>query len=379
MKIKTATLFRSAVILWALLLFGNPGAAAGQPPGPGTEEAILFTRLEADTGHTHLWLLPPGGTPAQLTSAEPGVQTFAYSHFDGVLVYQEAVGEFGQDFTLFGLTQKTLPDGEPVALITPPDGRSDHNPVFSPAGDHFAFNRLNFEKMGEPEYDEGLFIAHYEQDIKNPAKANEVQGLRDYVHVPVCFSPDSRYLAVQRAPLSEPAMGDSLVIDVESGKLLYVLKDTRVEGWAPDGKSVLLTAMRKEEPGVGTFIAEVGRQGRRPVTVSGFSDEDPRWSPDGRSILCRSRTLDGAPLGVWKIDAETGDRVLLAEDGSHARWAPDGRGIYFLRSEDEGRLSPDIYWMDPEGKHQKKVLEDAGSFVLIPWKEGEKQSDEEAD
>ncbi|MFH1537621.1 MAG: hypothetical protein ABIH66_01590, partial [bacterium] len=328
----------------------------------------LFTRLEHDTGRTHLWLLAPGEKPVRLTPAESSVQAFAYSPLHGILVYQEAVSEYGEDFSLFGLKRKALPDGEPVTFFAPPPGRSDHNPVFSPKGDHLAFNRLNFEQRDEPGYDDGLFIAHYEKGIGAPVKINKINSLKDYVHIPICFSPDSRYLAIQRAPLAEFATGDSLIIDVEKGTLLHVIKDTWAEGWSPDGKSILLTAMRKDEPGIGIFIAEVGRQERRPITVSGFSDEDPRWSPDGKSILCHSRTIDGVSLGIWKINVETGDRVLLTERGSYARWARGGSGFYLLRTPDEERLSPDIYWMDAKSKFLKKVVENTGDFVLIPWK-----------
>src|SRR5689334_15108447 len=52
----------------------------------------------------------------------------------------------------------------------------------------------------------------------------------------------------------------------------------------------------------------------------------PDLSPDGRTVLYG---WDGS---VWSVDAEGAEPARLTE-GSHPRWAPDGRALAFLRGE----------------------------------------------
>jgi Tol biopolymer transport system component len=55
----------------------------------------------------------------------------------------------------------------------------------------------------------------------------------------------------------------------------------------------------------------------------------PDWSPDGKQIafFVNSGNPDGDPAGVWIMNADGTERRLLARDVYTPRWSPDGRSV----------------------------------------------------
>src|SRR5579884_4672 len=106
------------------------------------------------------------------------------------------------------------------------------------------------------------------------------------------ISPDGRHVVY--------AVG---TVDLEANKILYHL-------W-------LASADGKGEP--------------RQLTNASKSDRNPRWSPDGRTILFQS-SRSGAPQ-LWAIDLQGGEaRQLthLSTGASMGTWSRDGKQIAFV-------------------------------------------------
>jgi dipeptidyl aminopeptidase/acylaminoacyl peptidase len=108
---------------------------------------------------------------------------------------------------------------------------------------------------------------------------------------------------------------------------------------SPDGRSVVY-AKRTIEKGIArTRLWRVSIEGGRPerLTSAAVSDTEPRFSPDGRSILFTSdRRHDGddpktEPKGqLWILPAAGGEPRRLAplpEGGSAGVWSPDGSRV----------------------------------------------------
>jgi len=94
---------------------------------------------------------------------------------------------------------------------------------------------------------------------------------------------------------------------------------------APDGRTLALTL---EYAGARQICVMPVRGGwPRPVTSSTSAASDPRWSPDGRSLVF---VRDGS---VVVVDVDGRREVVVAEHpagNASPRWSPDGRTIAFV-------------------------------------------------
>jgi Tol biopolymer transport system component len=69
-------------------------------------------------------------------------------------------------------------------------------------------------------------------------------------------------------------------------------------------------------------------KGATQLTKGGDSDADPRFSPDGATILYT--TLRGGFPEIWQMRRDGSDGRFVTK-GSQGSWAPDGRSIIFIR------------------------------------------------
>jgi dipeptidyl aminopeptidase/acylaminoacyl peptidase len=101
---------------------------------------------------------------------------------------------------------------------------------------------------------------------------------------------------------------------------------------APEGKDALNTASFNV---IGRFE---GSSPRQITTMGGPLTANPRWSPDGRTILFDSRREGSSHLYV--VSAQGGSPRRLTDHPGfelEARWSRDGRFVYFA-SERTGRV-----------------------------------------
>jgi Tol biopolymer transport system component len=103
----------------------------------------------------------------------------------------------------------------------------------------------------------------------------------------------------------------------------------------------------------------------KPLTPDDVSDNEPAFSPDGRRIAVHARDVLGDSLGIWIIDAATGQRSQLTNRGMSPQWTRDGKRIYFRRRDDANEWVSEIWVIEPAGGAPKLVLKNAGRFRLI--------------
>lgn len=107
--------------------------------------------------------------------------------------------------------------------------------------------------------------------------------------------------------------------------------------WSPLG-SRLVSQLRRSDGQARVGIAEVNPAtgvvtARRELDATGSGDDNPRWSPDGRSVACE--TFSGS-WNLWILDAERGTcrRVtdLLGNERS-AVWQAHPLFLYFIKDQ----------------------------------------------
>jgi len=122
-------------------------------------------------------------------------------------------------------------------------------------------------------------------------------------------------------------------IDLQAGTLIGqprhftqgLLPVPMVPHFSPDGE-YLAYQVRGEEEGLAIRSVKTGEV-RRMRNLQYVPD--PRWSPDGRSLITQTRIKNRG--GVYQIDVNTGKATLIVETagGSTPRWSPDGKKIYY--------------------------------------------------
>ncbi|MEW5946279.1 MAG: hypothetical protein AB1742_08780 [bacterium] len=369
------TIFAVVASVIAVLFVSRAAAAASAETRRAHEtrknarlegKILIFQKETGAEGKSQLWAIIDGGKPVVLTHEKGGVGAFAYHPALKTVFYQRRIAESDEGFEITHLVSKKLPDGQPETVAAERENRSVLNPIVARDAPLLAFNTVDFSALDSPAYDVGVFVKKLGEKTP-PARLETFSPIEGFIHIPLCVSPKGKYLAVQRAPLNEPEMGDSLVVESGSGKILHVLKDARIQECTPDGRKILVSTLRKNGMGAVLQYASLGSPRRTNVTAEGFSDEFPSWAPDGRNIVCHSRSPEGGSLGIWNISVETGDRFLLTDDGINPRWSPSGEGVFYVRLPDGGRRSPEIWWMGTDGKDAAKITEGGESYIVEPW------------
>jgi hypothetical protein len=142
--------------------------------------------------------------------------------------------------------------------------------------------------------------------------------------------------------------------------------------YSPDGKRVAFVG-RTDDPQT-HFNIYVMNAGGGPIERLTDLDtemnpfEPPRWSPNGRMILCALETLFIDDIthydDIFVVDVVSGKSTNLtgspdADDGQYC-WSPDGRRVAFYQGEAPGIGA--IYVMNADGASRRKVIGNAGSL-----------------
>lgn len=206
-------------------------------------------------------------------------------------------------------------------------------------------SQVGYEYFGSPAWSpDGTKIAYYHTtdadpnliEVMNPDGSDSrlLMSSPDVIDWPR-WSPDGSMLALQDH--------NAITIMDHAGRRLFQLVDGGSDvTWSPDCARVAFSL--QGDDGIWT-LASNGKV--HPLTERGYA---PDWSPDGRTLVFSSWTIDSGQVyeAVYAVNANgTGERGLRR--GSGPAWSPDGRKIVFTNK--FGGLSV----MNPDGTASRAV------------------------
>ncbi|HEX2996138.1 MAG TPA: hypothetical protein VHP14_15035 [Anaerolineales bacterium] len=200
--------------------------------------------------------------------------------------------------------------------------------------------------------------------------------------LPVKWSPDDRYIAYH-APQPDGAENDIYLLDVISGEVTNLTKDSKVwdafPDWSPNGDLITFSSDRASGGKAldDIWIMKPDGTGLVNLTNNGTDWEDyhPAWSPDGKSIaffrggMIFGEEPEGGPAGLWITDADGQDQKLVAQFEPYSAynvpaWSPDGQYIAYSYGFDEDEK----VWVVPaEGGEPVMISDVAGRKGSISW------------
>ncbi len=128
----------------------------------------------------------------------------------------------------------------------------------------------------------------------------------------------------------------------------------------PDG----LIAFVGTQPGLGLFVTNGDGKSLWFVLEDIDVNYSPAWSPDGRQIAYTASINQGHEIRIVNpLNRAIRLPMTSGWGGYSPTWSPDGKQIAYV-SEQDG--TPEIYVMDADGQHQRRLTRDTPAWSINP-------------
>jgi eukaryotic-like serine/threonine-protein kinase len=140
--------------------------------------------------------------------------------------------------------------------------------------------------------------------------------------------------------------------------------------FSPDRKR-LAAVIQDRSGSLDIWIYDVGRGLRTRFTFDATTDDNPVWSPDGRTIIFRSSRKGSGDLYRKAVDSVGAEELFYADNSNKAptSWSPDGKLLLYTVVSTNGNDNGDIWGLplapEPTGTALKPF-----PVVQTPFNEG---------
>ena len=317
-----------------------------------------------------IWMVPVDGgspitvtdTPTGLSGASWGSDNFIYvdgSGPSGLLRIEAKRGAKPEQFTELDTASRevdhtwpdVLPNGRGVLFTVTFNGRNGEERGIShaiavadiPSGKH----RVIVDDAMYPRYASSghlLYVTKSRTLMAVPFDQNSMTVTGE----PIVLAEGMRLGLLGSADLAVSANG-TLVYATGAGEgkweIVWVTRNGKAQpvdpDWtgaslgfpalSPDGKWVAVGRSVATEP-ANIWIKRLDRGGSIKLTLDGRRNEDPEWTPDGRSLTFSSDRAEGA-FHFWtkRVDGSAQAMVRIREKRRmyEPRWSPDGKWLVF--------------------------------------------------
>jgi Tol biopolymer transport system component/ferric-dicitrate binding protein FerR (iron transport regulator) len=228
--------------------------------------------------------------------------------------------------------------GRTVATGHLPDGYRPYSEGLNceyPSPDQTKIALLGFRDLPNGKTEQGLYV----YDTTTGRVKALLEG--DILNVPA-WAPDNRHIAVSSTWGSSIIDYNLVIIDIDTGHIRNLHINGAGASFSPDGRKIAYCGDCREPNywwalgvvGTGSIFVVDLAAGAKPARLSP-ADEwavQPRWSPDGKSLMYRSAR--GTSLTLVNPDGSNRKDILRTTDCDivNASWAPSGRAVYVTLS-----------------------------------------------
>jgi serine/threonine protein kinase len=179
------------------------------------------------------------------------------------------------------------------------------------------------------------------------------------------WSPDRRGIAFTRVT----GAGSELWVMTADGSNAHLVASVRGKGrvaWSPDGRKLAYV------DGIGgnreLFVIDLETSARRRMTFSPAVEDDPSWSHDGTRLAFWSDRSGRRQVYTLSVSdpGRPWTKVTDAPGGAvDPEWSPDDRYIAYTR--DVGGDNSDIWIIDADGRHDRRLTSDRAHEMDPGW------------
>ncbi|MEZ5356722.1 MAG: winged helix-turn-helix domain-containing protein [Bryobacteraceae bacterium] len=248
-----------------------------------------------------------------------------------------------------------------VRMVEPDSGKPPWNPGFGEGA-----NAVSVARNGNLVYARHHFDVNlWRFDLTTPSAVRQRLAPSSYQNWTPAYSPDGRKIAFAS---TRSGLEEVWVADADGSHPVQV---TRIGSghaanprWSPDGLSLVFNSW---SPRSDLFVVTLSGGSVKRLTDDPRDELEPVWSRDGKWIYCGSNRT--GRLELYRLPAAGGPLVQITRNGGlHAEESSDGEWIYYSKDP----YFPTSIWKIPRGGGEEtRVIEDVSySTNFVPTAKG---------